>query len=159
VTTASSETTLSSLPTSTVPELARRLATHLGSLTGSGQSVVVLVDPRSGRVQGHVAEGVAVPPGATALGDLVCSSDPAVVRTSRMHDLALRALARHWGTDTLLVAPCLFGNDVVAMVALPLPTDTTVAAPSLVRAVRALTDRFAAGVVRTHFLAAATAAA
>jgi hypothetical protein len=58
VTTASSETTLSSLPTSTVPELARRLATHLGSLTGSGQSVVVLVDPRSGRVQGHVVRFV-----------------------------------------------------------------------------------------------------
>jgi len=148
-------------PTATlpVPELARRLAGHLGSLTSSGCAVVLLVDSRTGEVTGFVSEGDDAPPGVASLAELVCSSDPAVVATNRVHDVPLRALAHHWGTDTLLVAPSLFGNDVVALVALPLPVGTSVASPSLVKAVRTLTDRFAAGVVRARLFAAAGLAA
>jgi hypothetical protein len=142
-----------------VPELARRLASHLAACTGYGRAIVVLVDSRSGETQGVVAEGDDTPTGLDALLRLVCSSDPAVVGTNRVHDLALRALAQRWDTDALLVAPCLFGNDVVAMVVLPLPPGTTVASPSLVKAVRTLADRFAAGVVRARLFAAVGLAA
>jgi hypothetical protein len=144
---------------SDVPALARRLAAHLGSLTSGGRAVVVLVDPRTGATHGHVADGADAPLGAEQLATLVCSSEPAVVPTARVHDLAVRALGLHWGTDAVLVAPCLFGNDVVALVALPLPPGTTVAAPSLVRAVRSLTERFAASVVRARLFAAVGLAA
>ena len=143
----------------TVPELARRLASHLAACTGYGRAIVVLVDSRTGETQGIVAEGDETPSGLDALLKLVCSSDPSVVSTNRVHDVALRSLAHRWDTDALLVAPSLFGNDVVAMVALPLPPSTTVASPSLVRAVRARTDRFAAGVVRARLFAAVGLAA
>jgi hypothetical protein len=143
----------------TVPELARRLASHLAACTGYGRAIVVLFDSRNGGTQGVVAEGDDPPAGLEALFKLVCASDPAVVCTGRVHDVALRSLARRWDTDALLVAPCLFGNDVVAMVALPLPPGTTVASPSLVKAVRTLSDRFAAGVVRARLFAAVGLAA
>ena len=79
---------------------------------------MVLVDSRSGETQGVVAEGGDTPTGLDALLKLVCSSDPAVVSTNRVHDLALRALGQG-DTDCPARSPCLFGNDVVAMVALP----------------------------------------
>ncbi len=157
-------TTTSTLPgspssTPTVADLAERLAGHLAALTGRGESVVVLLDPRSGAVQAVVPGGRKALDGARLLGGLVFASDPAVVRTDRVHDLGVRALAEAWKTSALLVAPCLFGNDVVALVALPLPPGTAVAAPSLVQAVRTLTDRFAAGVVRARLFAAVGLAA
>ena len=135
---------------------ARQLARQLGAVTGRRRAVVLMADPSTG---GELARHVDGPPPGPIDGDavlaLVLPSQPTVCDTARLHEPALRRLAHHWRTDRLLVAPCTFGHNLVAVAVVAVPRD---AEPLLIeRAARPLAERFAAAVVGTRLFTAAIA--
>jgi len=135
---------------------ARQLARQLGTVPGRRRAIVLMADPSTG---GERARHVDGPPPGPIDGDavlaLVLPSQPTVCDTARLHEPALRRLAHHWRTDRLLVAPCTFGHNLVAVAVVAVPHD---AEPLLIeRAARPLAERFAAAVIGTRLFTAATA--
>jgi hypothetical protein len=128
---------------------ARHLARQLAMLTGSRRALVVLADPRDGTELERHPSGAAVPDtDGNALLSLVFASDAAVCEVSRLHEASLRRLAHHWAADHLLVVPCTFGHDLVAVAVAPVGPN--VPAAPIVREARHLAERFAASVIGTR---------
>jgi hypothetical protein len=130
---------------------AGHLARELTALTHRRRALVVLADPTTGaELDRHV---VGPPPagvdGSAVLG-LVLPSRPTVCDASRLHEASLRRLLQHWRADRLLVAPCTFGHDLVAVAVVAVAPG---ADPLLIeRAARPLADRFATSVIGTRLL-------
>jgi hypothetical protein len=116
--------------------------------------LVVLADPRDGSELDRYSFG-AVPAAADgdALLALVLPLEATVCDVSRLHEPSLRRLADHWGQERMLIAPCTFGSDLVALALAPVADD--VPAPVVEREARRLSERFAAAVVGTRLFAAA----
>ena len=134
---------------------ARQLARQLGALTGRRRAVVLLADPSTG---GELARHVEGPPPGAIDGDavlaLVLPSQPTVCDAARLHEPALRRLAHDWRADRLLVAPCTFGHNLVAVAVVAVPRH---AEPlPIERAARPIAERFAAAVIGTRLFSAAT---
>jgi hypothetical protein len=140
-------------PASPVPE--RQLALELAGRSRADGAVVVLADPQGGGEVGRCVLGHRVPTvDGDALLDLVLPSEATVCDVARIHEPSLRRLALHWKADRLLVAPCSFGNTLVALAIVPLGVG--ISARRIERDARGLCECFAAAVVGTRLLANAT---
>jgi hypothetical protein len=130
----------------------RHLACQIAMLTGHRRVLVVLADPQDGTELDRYSFGAAF---AGADGDallsLVLPTDAAVCDVARLHEPSLRRLADHWAAERLLVAPCTFGNELVALAVAPVAGDV----PTLIveREARRLAERFAASVIGTRLFA------
>ena len=132
----------------------RHLARRLSLLTGERRVLIVLADPRDGNELDRCSFGAAL---ADADGDallsLVLPMEATVCDVNRLHEPSLRRLADHWGLARMLIAPCTFGSDLVALALAPVADG--VPARVVEREARRLSERFAAGVVGTRLFAAA----
>ncbi len=132
----------------------RHLARQLALLTGVRRVLVVLADPRDGSELDRYSFGAVL---ARADGDallsLVLPTEPSVCEVHRLHEPSLRRLADHWGRRRMLIAPCTFGTELVALALAPVGDD--VPAPIVEREARRLTERFAAGVIGSRLFARA----
>lgn len=132
----------------------RHLARQLALLTGVRRVLVVLADPRDGSELDRYSFGaVLADADGDALLSLVLPSEAAVCSVRRLHEPSLRRLAEHWGRDRMLIAPCTFGTELVALALAPVGDD--VPAPIVEREARRLTERFAAAVVGSRLFARA----
>src|SRR5262249_36960985 len=132
---------------------ARHLARRIAMLTGLRRVLVVLADPCLGTELGRYEFGAPVPGIDTnALLELVLPTDACVCDVARLHEPALRRLADHWAADRILVAPCTFGHELVALAVAPVGATPTAAVE---REVRRLTERFAASVIGTRLFSRA----
>jgi hypothetical protein len=133
---------------------ARRLALDLAVLVGRPASLVVLADPVSG---GELARASAGHPPAVdgeELLELVLPSEPVVCDAARVHNGELRRLACAWRVSRLLIVPCLFGNDLVALAVAPLGDRAD--ARAVLVAARCQAERFAARVTATRLFGRAS---
>jgi hypothetical protein len=132
----------------------RHLARQLAVLTGVRRVLVVLADPRDGSELDRYSFGaVLAQADGDALLSLVLPTEPLVCEVHRLHEPSLRRLADHWGRGRMLIAPCTFGTDLVALAVAPVADD--VPAPIVEREARRLTERFAAGVIGSRLFAPA----
>ena len=127
---------------------ARRLALDLTRIVRRRNCVVVLANPLDGTELASVCVGRAPLVDGDALLALVVSSEPAVCPTSRLHDASLRRLAVEWHADRLLVVPCFFGHDLIALAVAPLDNPAETRQAEI--AARCVAERFAAHVVGTR---------
>jgi hypothetical protein len=141
------------LDDTTIGRLTRRLAAELAA-QADGSALVVLTDPVTNRSIGTAIAGRTLPPGVCSITELVMPSDPIVCDASRVHHAGLRNVARAWGASHVLLVPCLFGNDLIAVALAPAPDEH---ARELVQASTALAERFSAAVVRARLMARAMA--
>ena len=132
----------------------RHLARQLSLLTGVRRVLILLADPRNGSELDRYSFG-AVLAGADgdALLSLVLPTEATVCDVNRLHEPSLRRLAECWGVDRMLIAPCTFGSDLVALALAQVTAD--VPAAVVEREARRLSERFAAGVVGTRLFACA----
>ncbi|HKA04726.1 MAG TPA: hypothetical protein VKD67_10360 [Acidimicrobiales bacterium] len=132
----------------------RHLARQLALLTGVRRVLVVLADPRNGSELDRYSLGAVL---ANADGDallsLVLPAEAAVCAVNRLHEPSLRRLAERWGRERMLIAPCTFGNELVALALAPVGED--VPAAIVEREAGRLTERFAASVVGSRLFARA----
>jgi hypothetical protein len=132
----------------------RHLARQLSLLTGVRRVLVVLADPRDGTELDRYAFGaVLADADGDALLSLVLPTEACVCDVNRLHEPSLRRLADHWGRRRMLIAPCTFGRDLVALALAPVGDD--VPAPIVEREARRLSERYAAGVVGRRLFAKA----
>jgi hypothetical protein len=131
---------------------ARRLALDLTRIVRRRNCVVVLANPLDGTELARVCVGGAPLVDGDALLALVMSSEPAVCVTARLHDASLHRLGVAWHAERLLVVPCFFGHDLVALAIAPI--DKPVESRQAEIAARAVAERFAAHVVGTRLFAA-----
>jgi hypothetical protein len=113
----------------------------------SAENVLVVMD---GPERRQTIVGRAVAADVNSLFDLILASDPCVVDARRAHHVGLRHVADVWESDRLLLAPCLFGHEVVAIVLASVPADAEPHA--LERAALPLVERFGAAVARDRVL-------
>jgi hypothetical protein len=92
-----------------VTDFARTLA-----LTCLSPGVQVVLAEASGWPGRVITTGQAAPQ-AIDLAEMMLASESIVVPADRMPSPCARAAAKTWGTDRLLVAPAVFGHDVVAV--------------------------------------------
>ncbi len=133
-------------PRSDGPAFVQRFAHDLAATSGLGCSAVVLVDPVAAFERPVVTVGP--PPGlldTADLVDLVVATEPVVVVASRTHAHGLRELAAAWGTERLLVAPCIFGHELLAIGIAPFAAADLGAST---RAASVSAERTAAGLMR-----------
>jgi hypothetical protein len=121
---------------------ARRFALDLAILVGRPASLVVLAHPVWGGEWARASAGPAPPADGDALLRLVLPTEPTVCDMARVHDGGLRHLASMWDTRRLLVVPCVFGNDLVAVAVAPVPGHSD--GRGLAAAARCQAERFAA---------------
>src|SRR4051812_11670787 len=130
---------------------AGHLARELTALTHRRCALVVLADPTTGaELDRHV---VGPPPAAvdgSAVLRLVLPSRPVVCDAARLHEASLRRLLQHWRAERLLVAPCTFGHDLVAVAVVAVAPGAD--ALLVERTARPLADRFATAVIGTRLL-------
>jgi hypothetical protein len=132
----------------------RHLARQLSLLTGGRRVLIVLADPRDNSELDRCSLGaVLADADGDALLSLVLPTEATVCDVSRLHEPSLRRLADHWNQERMLIAPCTFGADLLALALAPVADD--VPAPVVEREARRLSERFAAGVVGTRLFAAA----
>jgi hypothetical protein len=137
------------LDDTTIGRLARRLAAELAA-QADGSALVVLTDPATNRSIGTAIAGRTLPPGLCSITELMMPSDPIVCDPSRVHHAGLRNVARTWGASHVVLVPCLFGNDLIAIALTPAPDEH---ARELIQAVTPLAERFSAAVVRARLMA------
>jgi hypothetical protein len=113
----------------------------------SAENVLVVMD---GPERRQTIAGRAVAADVDSLFGLVLASDPCVVDARRVHHVGLRHVADVWESDRLLLAPCVFGHEVVAIVLASVAAGAGAAA--LERAALPLVERFAAAVARDRVL-------
>jgi hypothetical protein len=113
----------------------------------AAENVLVVMD---GPERRQTIAGRAVAADVDSLFDLILASDPCVVDARRAHHLGLRHVADVWESDRLLLAPCVFGHEVVAIVLASVDADADHRA--LERAALPFVERFAAAVARDRVL-------
>jgi hypothetical protein len=128
----------------------RHLARQLAMLTGTRRVLVVLAHPTGGTELDRFGPDASSIDGDAVL-TLVLPTEATVCDAARIHEPSLRRLAEHWGAERVLVAPCTFGHELVAVAIAPVAAG--VAALPVEREARRLTERFAAGVVGTRLFA------
>src|SRR3954454_7484994 len=128
------------------PASPAQLAVDLAAVL-SAENVLVVLD---GPERRQTITGRAVAADVDSLFGLVLASDPCVTDPRRAHHLGLRHVADVWESDRLLLAPCVFGHDVVAIVLASVTPDADPHA--LERAALPLVERFAAAVLRDRLL-------
>jgi len=132
----------------------RHLARQLSLLTGGRGVLVLLADPCDGRELDRCSFGaVLADADGDALLSLVLPKEATVCDVNRLHEPSLRRLTQRWGVDRMLIAPCTFGSELVALALAPVAGD--VPATVVEREARRLSERFAAGVVGTRLFARA----
>jgi hypothetical protein len=132
----------------------RHLARQLSLLTGGRRVLVVLADPRDGTELDRYSFGaVLADADGDALLSLVLPTEACVCDATRLHEPSLRRLAEQWGRRRMLIAPCTFGCDLVALALAPVDED--VPAPVVEREARRLSERFAASLVGRRLFAQA----
>jgi hypothetical protein len=129
----------------TTHSMACRLARDLCSLGRGDAALVVLVDPVTARPLGRCTIGPR-PDGGDGIVGLVLPTEPCVVDAARVHNAPVHLVADAWGTDRLLLVPCTFGNDLLAVAVLPVAADAT---PDR-RLAAVVADRFAAALTRAR---------
>jgi hypothetical protein len=121
------------------------LARQIAALTDAGPVLVVLADPRDGTELDRYELHAPMPDvDGEALLRLVLPTDATVCPVGRLHEPSLRRLAHRWHVDHVLVAPCTFGHELVAVAVAPVAGKVT---SSVEREVARLTERFAAALV------------
>jgi hypothetical protein len=130
---------------------ARRLALDLTRIVARRNAVVVLANPLDGTELARVCVGRPPLVDGDALLALVVSSEPAVCLTARLHDASLRRLGVEWQAERLLVVPCFFGHDLIALAVAPVHNRLETRQAEL--AARCVAERFGAHVVGTRLLA------
>lgn len=100
--------------------LARELALELSGIAGLGCAAVMVANPITRAEAGRATVGPCAPLPPGALLDLVLPTEPSVCSVKRTHDRVLRALAETWAVDEVLLAPCTFGHDLLAVAVAPL---------------------------------------
>jgi hypothetical protein len=135
---------------------AAALACELAGRTGHLGALILLAHPDDGSEIGRHVVGVPLPPvDGDALLGLVLPSEATVCDAGRIREMSLRRLARHWHADRLLVAPCTFGNLLVALAVVPIGLG--VRGRLVEREARVITERFAAAVIGTRLFVNAAA--
>lgn len=128
------------------PASPAQLAVDLAAVL-SAENVLVVMDGPDRR---QTIAGRAVAADVDSLFDLILASDPCVIDAHRAHHLGLRHVADVWESHRLLLAPCVFGHEVVAIVLASVHADADPHA--LERAALPLVERFAASVLRDRVL-------
>jgi hypothetical protein len=125
--------------------VARDVALELSGIAGGGCAAVVLANPLTHGEVGRATVGPCAPMPAGALVDLVPPTEPSVCQANRTHDATLRGLAETWGRDRMLLVPCTFGNDLLAVGVAPLGEVTDL--PAALRAAGDVAEKAAAALV------------
>jgi hypothetical protein len=126
--------------------LADCLAHHLAALGRGDAALVVVLDPEHQVPIGRRVIGPALPEDADGIAGLVVPSTPSVVEVSRVHDPDLRDVAGRWQAHRLLLVPCTFGHDLLALAVVPLADGCQ---PDR-RAAAAYAERFGAAATRAR---------
>lgn len=128
----------------TTHSLACRLARDLCDLGRGDAALVVLVDPLTALPIARCTVGLR-PDGVDGIVSLVLPTEPCIVEAARVHNAAVHLVAAAWASEQLLLVPCTFGHDLLAVAVAPVTAE-------------AMPDRHEAAVVAERFAAALTKA-